>query len=100
MAARSVKHLAQKMFYIPMADNSKCVLEYNRLPGSILDMYHTEVPPQHRGQGLAEQLVKEAFNYCKENNLKVKPTCSYVDRYARELATEEEKKLVVKSIEQ
>lgn len=83
-----------------MADKSKAVLEYKKLPDRILEMYHTEVPTQHRGKGLAETLVKDAFRYCLDNNFKVYPTCSFVDRYSREMATKEEKQIVVKDIKQ
>ena len=94
------------------------MLEYKKLPDRILEMYHTEVPTQHRGKGLAETLVKvsnyctdfdsylieinfkDAFRYCLDNNFKVYPTCSFVDRYSREMATKEEKQIVVKDIKQ
>ena len=34
------------------------MLEYSESPGNTWDMYHTEVPPENRGQGLAADLAK------------------------------------------
>ncbi|KAI1732488.1 GCN5-related n-acetyl-transferase domain-containing protein [Ditylenchus destructor] len=95
-AAKCVEHnLKNFAFLIRMADSSNAILEYKKHPKSIIEMYHTEVPQQHRGKGLAEQLVKEAFKYCLENKYKVYPTCTYVAKYSKQFATEEEKSIVV-----
>lgn len=77
--------------------SKKAVLDYRQLKGGkVLDMHHTEVPPELRGQGIAAQLCKEAFKYCHENNLKVVTSCPYVQKYVNEAASESDKKLVVK----
>ncbi|PIW70604.1 MAG: GNAT family N-acetyltransferase, partial [Ignavibacteriales bacterium CG12_big_fil_rev_8_21_14_0_65_30_8] len=34
-----------------------------------------------RGKGVAEKIVTEAFNYAKENDLKVIPTCPYINYF-------------------
>jgi uncharacterized protein len=39
---------------------------------------HTFVPPELRGRGLAEQLVRPALAHARERNLRVVPACSYV----------------------
>ena len=39
---------------------------------------HTFVDPSLRGQGVARQLVDRLAVYARENNLKIRPTCSYV----------------------
>lgn len=46
-----------------------------------LDLYSTYTPPQLRGQGLAEKVVLAAFEYAKEKNLKVIPSCWYVRKF-------------------
>ncbi|BDQ03275.1 GNAT family N-acetyltransferase [Ignavibacterium sp.] len=43
-----------------------------------MNLYHTYTPPQLRGKGLAEKVVRAAIEYAKENSLKVIPSCSYV----------------------
>jgi predicted GNAT family acetyltransferase len=46
-----------------------------------LDLYSTYTPPKLRGQGLAEKVVLAAFEYAKENNLKVIASCWYVRKF-------------------
>ena len=46
-----------------------------------IDLYSTYTPPQLRGQGLAEKVVLAAFEYAKEKNLKVIPSCRYVRKF-------------------
>ena len=49
----------------------------------MLDLYSTNTSPQLRGQGLAEKVVLAAFEYAKENNLKVIPSCWYVKKFLK-----------------
>lgn len=81
----------------------RSVLEYRLLPNSstaskVMEMFHTEVPIEHRGKGVAQELVKEAFKYCLSNNYKVLPTCTYVQKYAREMASVEEKEILISKL--
>ena len=46
-----------------------------------IDLYSTFTPKQLRGQGLAEKVVRFAFDYAKEKNLKVIPGCWYVRKF-------------------
>ena len=46
-----------------------------------IGLYSTYTPPQLRGQGLAEKVVLAAFEYAKEKNLKVVPSCWYVSSF-------------------
>ena len=55
-------------------------LEYN-LAGNVLQLVHTEVPPESRGLGLASQLAKSALDWARENNVKVDVICPSVAAY-------------------
>ncbi|MBX7541437.1 GNAT family N-acetyltransferase [Qipengyuania sphaerica] len=44
---------------------------------------HTFVPPEHRGKGIAEQLVKALVSDARKQGFKISPDCSYVDTYFR-----------------
>ena len=44
----------------------------------VLDLFHTEVPPQGRGKGVAGQLLAGVFQYAQEVGVAVRPSCSYV----------------------
>lgn len=52
-------------------------VEYS-LYENVMELYHTYTPPQLRGKGLAEKVVRAAIEYAKENNLVIIPSCSYV----------------------
>ena len=55
----------------------RCLLQYEREADSV-DIWHTEVPPEARGQGIARLLVEAAMEWIAENKLKYKLSCSYV----------------------
>ena len=53
------------------------------LRGTDLILTHTFVPPELRGQGIAEKLVRAALEFARTERLRVVPSCSYVDAYIR-----------------
>jgi uncharacterized protein len=54
-----------------------------RIDGSVMQMFHTEVPVAFEGRGIAASLVRAAIDYARENGLKILPACSYVRVYMR-----------------
>jgi predicted GNAT family acetyltransferase len=40
-----------------------------------MTIWHTEVPPAMRGRGVAGELAQTAFEYAKQNNLRVDVIC-------------------------
>lgn len=51
--------------------------------GDVRHANHTFVPPEARGKGIAEQLVKAIIADAREEGFKIAPDCSYVDSYFR-----------------
>ncbi|MDB4880381.1 MAG: GCN5-related N-acetyltransferase [Gemmatimonadetes bacterium] len=49
--------------------------------GTALDLVHTEVPPEHEGQGYGSALVEAAFAHARKEKLQVIPTCPFVRHY-------------------
>ncbi len=70
-----VQHSAGR-FFIEI-DSKTAELLYKK-EGNIIDIYHTFTPEELRGRGLAEQLTTAAFEFSEKNNLKIRPSCSYV----------------------
>ena len=60
-----------------------------------MDLYSTVVPPQFEGKGIGKILAKEAFQHCRENNLKMKLTCWYLDGYLKRNPDPEISKLLL-----
>lgn len=65
-------------FVIYLPDGSEGEMTYTRRDPSTIIADHTGVPPQYRGQGIAEQLVKAAMDNARATGGKIVPVCSYV----------------------
>ncbi len=64
------------VIYLP--DGSEAEMTYARRDPGIIVADHTGVPPQYRGQGIAEKLVAEVMADAREKGFKIVPLCSYV----------------------
>lgn len=62
--------------YLP--DGSEGEMTYTRRDATTIIADHTGVPPQYRGHGIAEQLVKAAMDHARATGGKIVPVCSYV----------------------
>lgn len=54
-----------------------------RADGDTVDLLHTEIDPEHQGQGLGSELVAGALEDIEARGLQVKPSCSFVAAYVR-----------------
>lgn len=52
------------------------------IDGNRANIYHTFVAPDLRGQGIAGELVKRAFEYLESKNYEIECSCSYAKRWA------------------
>lgn len=46
-----------------------------------MTIWHTEVPPGLRGKGIGAELVTNAFQYAKENSLRVDVICPVAENF-------------------
>lgn len=56
------------------------VAAYRRTSGRVA-FTHTDVPPEHEGQGVASELIATALAAAREAGLTVVPQCSFVAAY-------------------
>lgn len=82
MAAVSVVHNEAASRFEATIDGRLARADYQRT-GNVMRIYHTEVPPELTGRGIAGQIVQAALAYASSNGLKVEPLCSYVRAYMR-----------------
>ena len=75
-----VIHEKENERFVIYVEGNEVYVEYTMRNNSI-DLHHTYTHPVLRGKGLAALVVKAAFEFAKENNLKVIPTCSYVQAF-------------------
>ncbi|MDQ5980583.1 MAG: uncharacterized protein QG602_3560 [Verrucomicrobiota bacterium] len=78
--AITVRHNLSAHRYEAVVDGHLSVCEYEDAAGSRV-FTHTLVPPELRGRGIAEQLVRTALAEARAAGLKVVPACSYVARF-------------------
>jgi len=71
----------EQEFCIEMSDNDKCYLQYEKGDDNSINFYHTFVPTQHRGKGIAKILVEAGIEHCVERREKFRASCSYVQHY-------------------
>jgi predicted GNAT family acetyltransferase len=64
-------------FFIENDGEVQAEITYTKDGDSQISIDHTEVSEALRGQGIAKKLVEYAVNFARDNELKVKPICSY-----------------------
>lgn len=75
-----VVHEKENERFVIYSEGNEVYVEYSMI-GNDINLYHTYTNPALRGKGLAALVVRAALDYVKENNLKVIPTCSYVQAF-------------------
>ncbi len=79
--AGSVRSVPESSRYELVADGDVIgIAEYRAGPGYVV-MHHTRTEPEHRGRGVAEQLVGAALDDLRARSLRVVPTCWYVAQF-------------------
>lgn len=78
MTAPAVEHQPAKERFVARVDAGEAELVYMRPEGKILDLIHTFVPPEGRGEGVGDALVERAFAHAREEGLQVRPSCPFV----------------------
>ena len=64
-------------------DGEEAHLTYHMTDENVINFNHTYVPPAHRGQGYAAELVKYGLDFARQKNYSVIPSCSYVASFIR-----------------
>ena len=72
-----VRHNPPENRFEATVDGHLSVADYELRDGKMV-MTHTFVPPELRGRGVAEKLVRAALEHAKASQLRVVPACSYV----------------------
>lgn len=75
-------HQEDQSRFVIAVGGSEAVLEY-KLSGAQVDFCRTFVPQEGRGSGVAERLVHAGLAWAKQQSLKVKASCWYVDKFLK-----------------
>jgi predicted GNAT family acetyltransferase len=79
-AAVVVTHRPEDSRFEALVDGLRCAADY-RLYRGVMSLFHTGVPRQLKGRGIATVLVRAAMDHARAQGLKVRPDCSYVERW-------------------
>jgi len=80
MSELNIQHDTAGQRFILTAEKASALLDY-QLTGQQINFCHTYVPPEFRGKGLAEKLVRHALSWAKDSGLQIHASCSYVQRF-------------------
>lgn len=81
-APDAVRHNVEARRFELEAEGGMALAEYH-LEGGRMVLTHTFVPPELRGRGLAEQVVRAALEHARNLGLCVVPQCRYIDSFLR-----------------
>ncbi|MEZ9594000.1 GNAT family N-acetyltransferase [Shewanella sp. 10N.261.52.F9] len=77
-----VTHLTNESRFVINLDGAQAVLAYELYDNSC-NFNNTYVPPELRGKGLAEKLVRHGLKWAKTQQLEVEASCWYVQKFLK-----------------
>ncbi len=80
MEEEIIHDMGHKEFYC-IIEGLKSFVNYDEVPPSDIDIYHTYVPPELRNRGTAARLLIAAADYARSSGKKIVSTCSYADYF-------------------
>ncbi|MGA7616986.1 MAG: GNAT family N-acetyltransferase [Thermoanaerobaculia bacterium] len=77
-----IEHDQNHHEFVARNGRGEAKLGYRPKDGGVIDIQHTNVDDDLRGEGVASALVERAFQYARENDLRVIATCTFAKRWA------------------
>jgi predicted GNAT family acetyltransferase len=74
----NVEHDRERRQFVVRTPEGEGQLVYREPREGVVDLTHTHVDRALRGQGVAEALAEAAFDFAREQGLRVVPSCSFV----------------------
>ena len=71
---------AGQRFFVQFEDG-EAELVYTEPAPRVMDIQHTSGPESGRGHGVADALADAAFDFARDNGLRVVPTCPFIRRW-------------------
>jgi len=80
VTGNEVRHDVAGHRFVAAVDGYEAYLSYREVDEHTVDFAHTFTPPELRGRGLAEKVVRAGLAWAEAEGKEVIPTCSYVSR--------------------
>ncbi len=90
MSAVTIEHRPAEQCFIVELQGAQARLDYQLSAAmdhnyrGLVNFSHTFVPPELRGQGLAEQLVRTGLAWAGQQQLQIQASCWYVAKFLRD----------------
>ena len=81
-----VQHLPDEQRFVILHEGSEALLAYhvfNNGDKEAIDFNSTYVPPEFRGKGFAEKLVRTGIKWAKEQGYELHASCWYAAKFIR-----------------
>ncbi len=81
-----VQHLSNEQRFVISHEGGEAVLAYrvfNQNGKESIDFTSTYVPPEFRGMGFAEKLVRTGLKWAKQQGYETQASCWYVAKFIR-----------------
>lgn len=79
----TIEHHEEDQEFTAKVPEGEAELAYSLPKENIMDIQHTYVSENLRGEGIAEQLAKTALEYARKKQWKVIATCPFVSLYVK-----------------
>lgn len=82
----NLRHLPEQNRFVVDYNGAQAILQYvilNQGAEATLDVTSTYVPPEFRGKGTAEKLVRTAFAWGRAQGYNLRASCWYAAKFLR-----------------
>ncbi len=83
----NIRHIPEQNRFVVDYQGAQAILQYaifnGDTKGVVLDITSTYVPPEFRGKGLAEKLVRTALAWGKQQGYELQASCWYAAKFIR-----------------
>lgn len=83
-----IQHQPEQRRFVINVEKQQAVLEYaldNKSDGrTVVDFYRTFVPPEFRGKGFAEKLVRHGLAWARAQGHDIEASCWYAAKFLRD----------------
>lgn len=77
----TVEHDESRKRFVARVGGDVAELRYARADAQTIDLQHTAVPEHAEGQGVGGEFARAAFEYAREHNLRVVPSCPFIQTW-------------------
>lgn len=73
-----IEHQKESRRFAAEMDHGTAELAYSEHPEGVLDLQHTFVPPEERGEGAGDALVRAAVDFARSSDYRLAASCPFV----------------------